>query len=252
MPLFKRFVLCLLCLLPLTASAQDPVAGFVDSRQLLLMHPLFRQFDPGSRRFLETSSAYVSDPEKAREAYQASAQTIEKQTQDLDRRLQQAMKEKNPQTRKQAIELIWRSKAELKVRLAELKKASEATKVQGNYLLGPVTGNESLIPLLKQILTDIQSSFRQLSLNNQGMPVFDLSVFSKVADREICDRSILFSNYHFALYGQNPDPVMLRQWLHQLRLYLRDRDPRRMGNPFLHGFKDLRNDSLKFLSFGTR
>ncbi len=250
----KFLFLALLLLFPLSLFGQNPgfVAGFVDSRQALMMHPLFRQFDPGTRRFLETSSAFVTDPEAARKEYVAKSQAIEKQLQDLDRRLQTVAKESNVQVRKQAMEQIFSTKAELKLRLSELKKASEATTVYGNYFHGTMTGNESLIPILKQILGDIYTAFRQVSLNHQGIPVFDLAAFGCVSDKQICDRAILFSNYHFALYGQNANPVVLRNWLHHFRLYLRDRDPARYGHPFVSGIKDLRNESVKLLSFGTR
>jgi len=231
----------------------DYMAGYVDTRQMLLNHPLMRQFDPATRRFLDTASAWIADPDKARKDYDLKIKNLDNQNREIDVQAKKIMQERNPETRKRILDAIWKQKAEIKARLEQLRKASEATKNLGNYLNGASTGVESIIPIVNNITKDIQTTLRQLSIENANIPIMDIAAFFPNEEPTICDRSILFSNYHYSLWGRPaPSPQVLKNWLTNFRAYLRNKYPAKFATPFIMGFKDLRNDALKKMIFDKK
>lgn len=250
LPLFM--VLLFGCLPHQTFAVGTDVAGFVDMRQLYLAHPLMRQFDLQTRRFRDTASAFVADPEKSRDEYQRQITVLQTREKELDRAFGETLKVADPQRKKAESDRIWLEKNDLKTRIANLQQAIDATKVYGNYLLGAATGVESIIPLVRKVTQDIDLVIRQLSARNGNMPILDLANVFPGGNPPVCDRAVLFNNVHFSLWNSNPDPNQVSAWLTQLRLSMRDRWPERFQTPFYHGFKDLREEAVRLLTGSSR
>ncbi len=251
-------LLCLSPILspPLPAHGAEPpsgpaVAGFIDLRQVLLRHPLMRDFDLRSRRFQNTASAWVADPEEARARYQGEIARLEAQQSDLVQKVKGAPGAPGLTRPSSQIKETWDRLSEIRVRIASLKEAIEATRLAGTYLHGAGTGVESLAPIIKGIVRDVRTMVRALSARHGDIPILDLACFQPATPEPPPDRNLLFQNLQGGVWQGNPDPRLLKAWLGEFRRFLRQEQPDRFSHPFLHGFLDLRQEAVSSLQFGT-
>lgn len=258
---FPVFLLCLLCLSPILspphpAFAAEPtsdpaVAGFIDLRQVLLRHPLMRDFDSRSRRFQNSASAWVADPEEARARYQGEIAQLEAQQRDLVQKAKGTPGTPGLVRPPPQIKETWDRLSEIRVRITSLKEAIEATKLAGTYLHGAGTGVESVAPTIKGIVRDVRTMVRALSARHGNLPILDLACFQPASPEPPPDRNLLFQNLQGRIWQGNPDPRLLRAWLREFRRFLRQEQPDRFSHPFRHGFLDLRQEAVLSLPFGT-
>ncbi|NLI76395.1 MAG: hypothetical protein GX442_08135 [Candidatus Riflebacteria bacterium] len=257
-PAFLLFLLCFSPILapPHPAPAAEPpsgpaVAGFIDLRQVLLRHPLMREFDLRSRRFQNSASAWVADPEEARARYQGEIAQLEAQQRNLVQQVKgtpgtPGLARPTPQ-----IKETWDRLSEIRVRIAALKEAIEATRLAGTYLHGAGTGVESLAPIIQTIVRDVRTMVRALTARHGNLPILDLACFQPAAPEPPPDRNLLFQNLQGVIWQGNPDPRLLQAWLREFRRFLRQEQPDRFSHPFRHGFLDLRQEAVSSLQFGT-
>ncbi len=227
------------------------VAGFVDFRQLLLRHPVFRKFDVATRRFNSTSSTWVADLEEARANYDVELKKLAAEQEKLTDQYNLLIKSSQPQKDSSTLKAIWEKLSMIKAEQAVIKDAKKATELKGNYLHGAGTGLESLIPLIGAISSDVLAVARSLSAKYDNIPILDLSCFQPPVPEQAPNRSILFKNVHTMIWQTEPDPESFSLWLKEFGRYLRQEHPQRFSHPFRHGVMDLRQEALSSMRFST-
>ncbi|MBU1105616.1 MAG: hypothetical protein KKB51_03025 [Candidatus Riflebacteria bacterium] len=229
----------------------NSVAGFVDFRQLLLKHPIFREFDIKTRRFNNTASAWVGDLEEARKNYDAELEKLSEEQKMLTK--QYSLISASPQNGQNSVTArsIWEKLAVVNARRASLEKAKQATELRGNYLHGAGTGLESLVPIINAMSGDILAVARSLSAKYDNIPILDLSCFQSPVPEPTPNRSILFQNTHATIWQANPDPKAIALWLAEFGRHLRNEYPQRFSHPFRYGVIDLRQEAVSAMRFST-
>lgn len=223
--------------------------GYVDYRQLLLSHPLIRNFDFKTRRFLNTPSAWVFDKKKVLKKYNDKLAKLTLEAKTLDKLYRSVFKQKKSENKSNELFAIWHRKSEIKLLEFYLKKAKLACRTEEPYLYGAATGIETLSPIIQQISYDIKNSILALSRKYGNIPILDISSFSLTQGRQSYDFSLLYSNFHRSFWGKsNIKPEQLRLWLKSFRTFEINNYARGSFGPFVYGFKDLRQESIKNMS----
>ncbi|MBF0545077.1 MAG: hypothetical protein HQM08_11610 [Candidatus Riflebacteria bacterium] len=229
-------------------SENSPQAGYVDSRLLISNHPLIKNYDMHTRRFLNSSSQWVSDRDVAVRDYKNKISELEKQLQIEEEKFKKTST-KSKITTKASLDEFWQKKGEIQAKINYLKKAIVTASTGENYLSGAATSDESFVKLVKLISDDVKNAARTVSQLSGGIPIFDLSCFSQSGGSRITDRAVLFTNYHYSLWSGKGDIDFLKNWLKNFRYYLEAEFPEKFSSPFISGVSDLRNEAIKKMTF---
>ncbi len=227
-----------------------PLVGVIDSRFLLMVHPLFRTLDPETRRFAGATapSTSVADENKRLTADLAETRKL---IEAGFAALKSAMaKARTPEERRSAENAYWttRRAAEKKVeslqeRLAVLARALPAP--DG----GAQTPRDVLLKPLLQIDEDIRSAVGRAAAARRVAVVIDEAALLPQAPPAAFEPSILHSTaLEEILTGRNPAKVgLLPQWLAQARLYWHQRLPGAVSRPVHGPVVDLRFEAARIL-----
>ncbi|MBI3038043.1 hypothetical protein HYY75_03175 [bacterium] len=228
---------------PVRLFSKNPVAGFVDFGQMLLAHPEFRDFFGGNVEF--SGEAKINKEE--------IFSKMKLENDDANQEFLKLKKEKDPARRLSRLERFWAVKTQILQRKKEFLEKHAAIKKSKDVFWARDKNIEELNLVCKNVIKSIRETVSQISLSHGKIPVLDLSCFFPYGDLKPLEKEFLFSNYHFSIWqGDQTDFTKLKSWLYQLRLFLRDEYPRRFSTPFIHGFIDLRNESVRLLSIMNR
>lgn len=170
-------LMILLVFAPVYAETAGYQFGYVDGAQLIALHPLMQQFDPGSRRFIDT----VSQPrpsENPTEYIQRLQQKLDKQKAlltQLDANYADKITGKGMAARK-AWWAFWKRRESLRIYQNLLQEAITQAAVHGNFYLN-MPSDWSLMPVAMAISASIGDACEYLRSSNNLSVVLDTSIF---------------------------------------------------------------------------
>jgi hypothetical protein len=203
-------VLLLLCL-PVVLSAGSPV--MLDTRLLVLAHPLFEQFDYGTNRFRNTPSEYVDGGQRGLDELVAEIQSLDNWLSQAPKILRERLKDV-PLPDRMLIERNFLSEKRQKEKLAADKKmrAYMARMIPGQPGATPAS---SIYPQINQIMADVRAVVKLVRERHKAELVIDAADFLPVIDFRGLRSELLLKNLHSKIWqGQKPDEKML-EWLRE-------------------------------------
>ncbi|HAE40560.1 MAG TPA: hypothetical protein DCG57_18290 [Candidatus Riflebacteria bacterium] len=207
--MLKRFLLvCVLLCLPASLFAGEPV--LVDTRLLVLAHPLFSQFDTNTGRFRNTPSEYVDGGQSGVDALVAEIQKLDAWLLRSPQILRERLKDV-PLPDRMAIERNFlNEKREKEKGLAAMKmRAYMARLVPGRP---GVTPDSSIYPQINQIMTDVRAVIKTVKERHRSDLVIDACDFLPVVDSSGIRPELLVQNLHFSLWKGKPADEHFLAW----------------------------------------
>ncbi len=251
---FKRaglfFALSLLCIFfAASVTATEPI--FVDSRLLILAHPLFSAFDHSSGRFKGTSSEFVSGGQKGVDDLIAEIQRLNKWLLESSKNLQEKLKDVPLQDRMATEREFLRQKQDTERRVAILqRRAYNARLVPGRP---GITPDASIIPQINELTADMRTVIQTLKNKYSSEVVIDVSELLPILSNRYSFNALLFANLHqkFLQDKSAVEEDKLLLWMAEADKYW----ARRLGinaSAIPFGAKDVRLESIKLLETMTK
>ncbi|GAB4278181.1 MAG: hypothetical protein Kow0029_21380 [Candidatus Rifleibacteriota bacterium] len=225
------------------AYAAGPVWGVVDGSLLIGGHPLMRQFDFRTKRFVDT----VSQPRESEDTTEFVARLRKKLTaiENTIRRLDQNYAGKlsgSGLSAKKTYLLYWKKRESLRFYSELLREAISQASTQGNFYLN-MPSDWTLIPVVRGIASTIREVCEYLRQKNELEGVLDSSVFSLKTDYPAAEL-----NQHWAIWRGDAKAIeQLQPVCNQLMYSIREAFPRLRQRPFVAGVKDLNNQAIEML-----
>ncbi|EKD84117.1 MAG: hypothetical protein ACD_39C00232G0002 [uncultured bacterium] len=208
--MLNRFLLvCCLLFLPAVLAAGDPV--LLDTRLLLLAHPLFRQFDTSMGRFRNTPSEFVVGGQQGVDELFAEIQKLDEWLLKAPQILRDRVKDV-PLPDRMSVERNFLTDKRDKERLvSEMKmRAYMARLVPGRP---GITPDSSIYPQINQIMADIRAVIKQIKERYKSDLVIDACEFLPVADASGLRSEQLVQNLHFKLWKGQPADEKTLGWV---------------------------------------
>lgn len=238
-------VLVLAALGTVPAAAQDaPVPNgvvYVDTRLLLLAHPLFHQLDEKTRRFTNTSSEPVLGEEGVRRLIQKLDQ-LQKTYDQLPAVWQKRISEAPVAERKALEQTYLAEKAALQERLSSVRRRRWAVvAIPGRE---GVSEPASIISQLNVICGDIRDTLRDLRQSTQAGLILDISSLMPAGSAPINDAR-LHGNYLAGFVRGSHQIEDVMPWLKEARKFWLNHS--RISTPVIVGAYDARLDAVQLL-----
>ncbi|HOY67432.1 MAG TPA: hypothetical protein PLP29_11115 [Candidatus Ozemobacteraceae bacterium] len=233
----------LLLILALGVPAQGQQVKFIDTRLLLLAHPLFRQFSADTGRFAGTPSEPVSDGEEGIRRVQAELEAKRQEQAALPAAWAKRFSAKLSREERTAAEEAF---------LAEQRKLQDRIKVleerlvqlRGVHGRPGLTSNVSMVGQAKTIANDLRAVISRLR-SGSGGAVIDISPL--LPDRPAApDTRIVYTNLNFQLWRgpfQADDKTVA--WLEHAKRFLGTWHQPLL--PVVYGGADARLEAVKHL-----
>ncbi len=239
-------LMALLCL-PAVLSAGGPL--MLDTRLLVLAHPLFRQFDSSMSRFRNTPSEFVDGGQAGVDRLVAEIQELDKWLSQAPQILRERLRDVPLPDRMLVERNFLAEKREKEKQIADMKmRAYMARLVPGQPGVTPAS---SIYPQINQIMADIRFVIRQIKERYKSELVIDVSDLLPVADDRGLRSGLLVKNLHANLWnGKSADPAML-EWLDEASEFWAGQFG--MDAPiFPFGVTDVRLEAVKLLEERTK
>lgn len=251
MRLRRGLFLCLVCFLSVGGVSTGQTVGFIDSRLLLLAHPVFRTLDPETRRFAGISAPSSHLDLEIRQAESALAALHTRlNTASGSFRVSYASA-RTPQDRRKAEESFWNERNSIQKDIesarARLQVLKQSTKTKSG---AGVTPADSLLPSILDIQQDIVSVVNQLAASRKLRAVLDSAALAPFALPPAPEESVLHTTLQRDFFYGDPgrfNSAQFNAWLEQARRYWHIRLPDSCSRPFHGGAADLRAESVKAL-----
>lgn len=245
--IFLLIVFLLLNLLPSELQAQEQRWGFVDGRRLISLHPLIKQYDPQTRRFVDT----VSQPRPSEDptAYIARLQTrldsLSATIASLDANYVGKLNDRGMAARK-AWWTFWKKRESLKIYHNLVQEAINQAAVHGSFYLN-FPSDWTMMPVAIAIAGSISDACEYLRSSHKLEMIFDVSVFSsRLAAKSELD---MIPNPHWKIWsGQPLENGDLEIIGDSIGSSLRRSYPKLRNRPFVAGAMDLKALSESLLS----
>jgi len=201
-------VLLLLCL-PVASSAGNPV--MLDTRLLVLAHPLFKQFDCGTNRFRNTPSEYVNGGQRGLDELVAEINSLDNWLSQAPQTLRERLKDVPLPDRMLIERNFLAEKRQKEKQVADMKmRAYMARMIPGQPGVTPAS---SIYPQINQIMADIRAVVRIVRERHNSELVIDAADFLPVVEFTGLRSKLLLQNLHSKIWqGQKPDEKTL-EWL---------------------------------------
>lgn len=237
----------LLVLTFLSGVAWGQHVSFVDTRLLLLAHPLFRQFSAETGRFSGTPSEPVLDGESGIKRIESELAAVRLKHAGLPAAWAQRFAAKQSPAERKATEEAFIAEQK---KLAESVRTLEERLVQLRGVPGRpgLTLNMSMAGQAKTIASDIRTAIARVKATSPGT-VIDISPL--MPDRAPSFATeIVYSNLNFQFWRAafTPDEKAV-SWLDNAKRFLAAKHP--IFLPVVHGGIDARLDAVKFLEQTT-
>jgi hypothetical protein len=203
-------VLLLLCL-PAALTAGNPV--MLDTRLLVLAHPLFKQFDYATNRFRNTPSEYVDGGQRGLDELVAEIHNLDNWLSQAPQILRERLKEVPLPDRMLIERNFLAEKRQKEKRVGDMKmRAYMARMIPGQPGVTPVA---SIYPQINQIMEDVRAVVRLIRERHKSQLVIDAADFLPVIDFRGLRSELLLKNLHSKIWqGQKPDEKTL-EWLRE-------------------------------------
>ncbi|MBP7635261.1 hypothetical protein KBA41_13930 [Candidatus Ozemobacteraceae bacterium] len=237
----------LLFLMSLGGVAWGQQISFVDTRLLLLAHPLFRQFSAETCRFSGTPSEPVRDGEAGIKRIESELAVVRQKHAGLPAAWAQRLAAKQSPGKRKATEEAF---------IAEQKKLAECVRMLEERLIQlrgvpgrpGLTLNISMIGQVNTIARDIRAAISRVKAGSPG-PVIDISPLMPDGTPTYASE-VVYSNLNFQFWRAafTPDENAVT-WLDNAKRFLAAKHP--LFLPVVHGGIDARLDAVKFLEQAT-
>lgn len=246
--MFKKSLLLLFVLcLPATLLAGKPV--MLDTRLLLLAHPLFTEFDSVMGRFRNTPSEFVEGGQKGVDQLVSEIQELSKWLSQAPQVLRERLKDV-PLPDRMVIERKFLAEKRYKeARVADMKmRAYMARLVPGQPGVTPAA---STYPQINKIMADIRSVIAQLKERYDSNLVIDACDLLPIAGSAGLRSELLVENQHFRLWKGEPANARTVEWLNAASSFWAGELG--MDAPvFPVGVNDVRLEAIKLLEDRTK
>ncbi|MBF0542963.1 MAG: hypothetical protein HQM08_00950 [Candidatus Riflebacteria bacterium] len=245
----KIIILALFFFLSCSAYSQDQ--GFIDSRLLLLSHPIFRSLDLKTKSFSNGNYKISENVDKEKKSLNERINSLQKQVETASNTIRQEFtKARTLQERQTAENKYWETRRDCekqiqntRSRLSLLENLENASDGQG------VPGKEALLLQLSEIIEDLKTVVLHLAKRYSLKAVTDVAPLTENPSPKDIEVSILQSTHHSEFFQdpQSKNFQIFGKWLFNARLFWQLRLPEYCNSPYKLGFKDLRNESIKEL-----
>ncbi|MBF0407418.1 MAG: hypothetical protein HQM10_08690 [Candidatus Riflebacteria bacterium] len=238
------FAFCFMTALNLQAQP----ALVVDTRLMLLAHPLVHLFDPSSKRFRNTPSEPVDEGNTGVEKIRSEAEKVGKQLEELPQKYSEKIENAKSSKKAKLMKEFLEKKAYLENHLDLLmKRSNEAISVPGRIGMTPYS---SILPTVQLIAQEIRETTSRLSKKYNSGCVIDVSSLAPLSSDQIPDSQsdLLKKNMHFSM---NTEPTTasaeLFSWLDTAKNYWAKRNFKIIV-PVLYGGKDVRIEAAEIIA----
>ncbi len=170
----------------------------VDTRLLLLAHPLFASFDTVTGRFRGSSSEFVLGGQEGVDLLIAEIKKLDKWLLESPKRLQEKLHLVPLPNRIAAERAFLAEKRQVEKRLAILQiRAYNARLVPGRP---GITPEVSILPQINEIGSDIRAVLKQLKETHKADVVIDAAELLPITSRETAKNELLIKNLHRKLW----------------------------------------------------
>ncbi|MDD3001680.1 MAG: hypothetical protein PHF29_07990 [Candidatus Riflebacteria bacterium] len=214
----KIFVCCLLLVLcPFELMAESPYALFLDTRLLVMAHPLFSVFDATSNRFKGTSSEPILGGYQGVDEVVEQIKKLEEALLLSSTRLKEELKTVPLRQRVSVERKFLAEKKELGNKLESLKRrVFDARQVP---ILPGMTSYSSITPQVNDIMAAIRAVVKKLKNKYNTELIIDVSGLMPYAGRVELTESLL-TNKHKQILDKNASmPGQYLEWLHEADQY---------------------------------
>lgn len=239
----KRFSYILILAIFLTGTAWGQQVKFIDTRLLLLAHPLYRQFSADTARFSNTPSEPVPDGEDGIRRVESELSSVQLEYAGLPGKWAQRLSAKMGKSERKSTEEAF---------IAEQKRLQEKSRMLEDRLrqLRGVPGRPGLtnnMSMAGQVITiarDIRATIARLKTGFNGV-VMDISPLMPDRAPDV-DTKIVYSNMNFQLWraSSTPDGNAVA-WLDNAKRFLYARHQPLL--PVVYGGIDARVEAVKIL-----
>lgn len=237
--------LFLLC--TVTAHAQNAI--FIDSRLLVLAHPLARQYDSKSHRFRGTPSEPLLGGFETMARLKEEVEIIEAELKNFSKHMRETLGKTSPKERSKVESELLRRKKESEAFVGNSKlRLYNANLVPGQP---GVTSHDTILPQTREVQRDMKNVIQSLQKKYKASLVIDISnLFPISANRSNARSSLLLKNHHFGFWHGNTDHSEAIEWLREAGDYWHEQDDGESVIPF--GALDVRLESIELMEQLTR
>lgn len=226
------------------APKEKATALFIDSRLVLMAHPIFSSFDPSTRRFLETES----DPSLIRtigqEGVKKKADALEAQIKKLTESWKKKISRAKFQDVKKLETQFFAEKKSLEKDLEILRGQLKAVKVFPDR---PAFSElRAIIPTIEKISLAVRQTLIKLKDLYQADLVFDVAPL--LPKKQIDVNTSILSGYSIKSIWKNKSgelPENFLQWAGEARNYWANQDV--FAVPVVCGARDCRLEAVKII-----
>jgi len=205
----RLLVVFLLFFMPAVLTAGDTV--MLDTRLLVLAHPLFRQFDSGMNRFRGTPSEFVDGGQAGLDELVSEIQALDRWLSKAPQLLRERLKDVPLPDRMLVERNFLAEKRDKEKRAGEMKmRAYMARLVPGQPGVTPAS---SIYPQVNQIMADVRTVVRLIKERHNAELVIDVCDFLPVADDRGLRSGILVKNLHAPLWEGKAADAATIEWL---------------------------------------
>ncbi|MBF0544396.1 MAG: hypothetical protein HQM08_08180 [Candidatus Riflebacteria bacterium] len=220
----------------------------IDSRLMILAHPLTQKFDPETHRFKGTSSEPVTGGASGVAELKEEMGEIRIKLSGLVADYSKKFEKANSSDKLLLEKKFFAEKSFFENRLKMLdERSSEAIGVPGSPGMTPYS---SIIPQVLKISQDIKTVLQELSRKNSMIPVLDISSLIPLLPEDLPapKQDLLSQNLHFLLWSRkSPQKETVLPWIQEAGNYWTKREFNRFS-PVPFGGKDLRKEAAKLIS----
>ncbi len=242
----RIFLLLVVCLGPCLLLAEGFQFGYVDGRILIGMHPLMRQFDPQTRRFVDTVSQPLpsENPAEFIARLRGRLEEQNKMLAQLDANYADKITGTGMAARK-AWWAFWKRRESLRIYRNLIEEAINQTSVHGNFYLN-MPSDWTLMPVAMAISSSIRDACEFLRTSNDLSLIFDTSVFTE--SRPSDGQLLMIPNGHWQIWsGGKTTADDLQQIGWTMKDCISRRFPARAGRPFVAGAMNLNQTAASLL-----
>jgi len=218
----------------------------VDTRLMVMTHPLAQAFDPATRRFRGTSSEPLAAGE-TRQAVEGAIATLTRQLDELQREFGAQLKGASADRRAEVERSYLERRRALEAQLGE-QRERRFTVEEVPLQLG-MTGYDAILPQIQVIANDLRAAVQRVREAYRASAVIDVSGLLPLYPPS-GNSAVLGQNCHF-YFWRNTFPKngnISQEWMLQAKRYWALRDPQLTPVPY--GARDARLEAARLMAGG--
>ncbi|OIP21420.1 hypothetical protein AUK22_11630 [bacterium CG2_30_54_10] len=178
-PFFVLMMACILAYAQPAAAQEKSMVGYLDLGRVLSMHPLGARFAPQTQRFTGTDSQPPADLDRAIKNAKESIESETKRLASLKSQLEQEFKKpgKAGKTSSDIQLAYWQKRKKIEERL--IISQSLFTEYSEMKEMGRSTSQESIAPVLEQVLKDVRDAIGETVARSGVRIVIDVSALNR-------------------------------------------------------------------------